>query len=1215
MADNTAEQTDNLLDAEGRRRRKDRPVVEKKRHPLETVPFFDRPLGASIRDLQVGEDDVGNPVFKTTLGDTYTVRLNPDQRNLRQKFQDDVFPAIEAYLKDPTLPTKEQVVGAGKAVAEAVKETVSIPKDLLTGEKSAVDVTMVDVFDTAGMMAVGSAPFKVPEGSLRILGGPGAKDYSNRSLYKARELKAEGYSPKEIEEITGRVQTGRTEDYIPNELEKNPQVPFKFEIPDKGIIIKKNDGYITLREANKQRPMRVGNMIPTHTKLFEQYPSLKNTAFYIDPKLGRGAHFDRLDGTYGSIVIGADHPGLNKIISEGDVNNPKFREVFFHELQHAAQAKDFHQTALKQLGGGSETYSKAVSGRDPFGKDFTKAAINNNPKLSELRDKMVKLYEKNKGNFSNPKTAKEMAELTKELDYESYKTYLQTASEVEAAVVGARAKPTFGKDQPSVSSEVSKRKDVETYDEYARGYSDSKIKKLLKRMTTRKADLTKEEVRNLSTKGENFARYALGIDKELGVNANEFPTQVANQPNIISFTEKKEAKELQDTFNTLNTKMQDSAKKLGKIVQKAKTEGIFGEYEIGATVKGRNKNGPLPFKIEGHTLDEVKLESDRFKRLQDRVDGGLTIIEKDGKYYIPKLITSNEKGQKGSSYLDLVKSNNYPIMGKLEAVDTLKAENFDPKIDFRKPKEFAEGGVAMKDQMEMAFMQEGGLRDDGMDVDPVSGNDVPPGSMASEVRDDIPAQLSEGEYVVPADVVQYYGVKFFEDLRMDAKRGLADMESNGRIGGEPVDMPMDMPMDDTPTVAVSTGGYIDGMPAAEYNVGGMTGSLYNNPTQMDQEVNNIISTMYNNPQVMDELSRRGIQLNRTQAQMMPQQMDQANPPAEARMGFNPGGLTDNQAAGYNYVTSPTTINPMYQTPGASYTFASPPQLTTTGVDSSIPSVENCAKMGMDYDPVGKVCIPKATTQTPQQGGGSDDDGDPFANMPKPDPDAWMEGYDYTGDLSTLAEQTGEALSSESFLPGPLGTFEKGTKMAHSAAHIILLQAQGEDGKAEELIKQWEKARTGGLKLTPFEFINGDRFAIQAAGEHGILLDRGMKHWKDDKPIFKDDRDYEKYRVKYDAAVKAKQEKVAKTQDTEKPGDDRFLGGTKTGTTDSGTPIYKPGPTTTRPKPRPKPKPEPSKPVFNNPEPSKPTYDDDKAGDYDDDSTGINKGGLMKKKKK
>jgi hypothetical protein len=76
--------------------------------------------------------------------------------------------------------------------------------------------------------------------------------------------------------------------------------------------------------------------------------------------------------------------------------------------------------------------------------------------------------------------------------------------------------------------------------------------------------------------------------------------------------------------------------------------------------------------------------------------------------------------------------------------------------------------------MQMAFMEEGGLTDDGTTMDPVSGNEVPPGSMAEEVRDDIPAQLSEGEYVVPADVVRFYGVKFFEDLRMEAKRGLMD---------------------------------------------------------------------------------------------------------------------------------------------------------------------------------------------------------------------------------------------------------------------------------------------------------------------------------------------------------------------------------------------------------------------------------------------------------
>ena len=101
-------------------------------------------------------------------------------------------------------------------------------------------------------------------------------------------------------------------------------------------------------------------------------------------------------------------------------------------------------------------------------------------------------------------------------------------------------------------------------------------------------------------------------------------------------------------------------------------------------------------------------------------------------------------------------------------------------------KGMAKGGIAMNKQTEMAFMQQGGLKDDGMRQDPVSGNPIPNGSMAEEVRDDIPAQLSEGEYVVPADVVRYYGVKHFEDIRNNAKQGLQSMEANGRIGGEPV---------------------------------------------------------------------------------------------------------------------------------------------------------------------------------------------------------------------------------------------------------------------------------------------------------------------------------------------------------------------------------------------------------------------------------------------
>lgn len=141
----------------------------------------------------------------------------------------------------------------------------------------------------------------------------------------------------------------------------------------------------------------------------------------------------------------------------------------------------------------------------------------------------------------------------------------------------------------------------------------------------------------------------------------------------------------------------------------------------------------------------------------------------------------------------------------------------------------------MDNDKQMSFLfEEGGMTDDGMDRDPVSGNEVPSGSLAKEVRDDIPAQLSEGEYVVPADVVRYYGVKFFEDLREDAKEGLGDMEDEGRIGGEPVDMEDD---DLTPDemaelesiMGMAVGGYVTEQPTQATDPYKAQTELYRSP--------------------------------------------------------------------------------------------------------------------------------------------------------------------------------------------------------------------------------------------------------------------------------------------------------------------------------------------------------------------------------------------------
>jgi len=117
--------------------------------------------------------------------------------------------------------------------------------------------------------------------------------------------------------------------------------------------------------------------------------------------------------------------------------------------------------------------------------------------------------------------------------------------------------------------------------------------------------------------------------------------------------------------------------------------------------------------------------------------------------------------------------------------------------------------------VEGAF-DEGGLMQEGGTVDPESGNEVPIGSTQEEVRDDIPAQLSEGEFVFPADVVRYWGLETLMKMRQEAKAGLKLMDEMGQMGNSeeatiPDDVPFDvndLDMEDDGVLEFQTGGFV-----------------------------------------------------------------------------------------------------------------------------------------------------------------------------------------------------------------------------------------------------------------------------------------------------------------------------------------------------------------------------------------------------------------------
>ena len=210
-----------------------------------------------------------------------------------------------------------------------------------------------------------------------------------------------------------------------------------------------------------------------------------------------------------------------------------------------------------------------------------------------------------------------------------------------------------------------------------------------------------------------------------------------------------------------------------------------------------------------------------------------------------------------------------------------------------------------EDQTRMAFMSDADEK-----VDPVSGNDVPPGSLPEEVRDDIDAKLSEGEYVVPADVVRFFGVKLFEDLRMEAKRGLAAMDKDGRIGGEPV--PEEVYNDDEVvtdedleklkgmlTTGMADGGLIDKIVNAAktdptvnkvLNAQGVTVGMaeggvvkrYANggyeEGKVAEALKGVMGLVRTNPELQQMLASKGLKINTTGADKTAEAMENANKP-------------------------------------------------------------------------------------------------------------------------------------------------------------------------------------------------------------------------------------------------------------------------------------------------------------------------------------------------
>ena len=195
---------------------------------------------------------------------------------------------------------------------------------------------------------------------------------------------------------------------------------------------------------------------------------------------------------------------------------------------------------------------------------------------------------------------------------------------------------------------------------------------------------------------------------------------------------------------------------------------------------------------------------------------------------------AEEVVQVGALVLAKVKNLNTPELraARIAKLRKLRITNMPEGSDpttFNKggsvePINYAEGGaVPMNNQMRM--FAEGGLNDEGGMIDEVSGNEVPIGGTKEGVRDDIPANVSEGEFIMPADVVRYHGLDKMMEIRQEAKMGLKKMEAMGQMGNsDEATMDDDMPFGMADLVVVGGSGepmdFADGGFVPSYAPGG-----------------------------------------------------------------------------------------------------------------------------------------------------------------------------------------------------------------------------------------------------------------------------------------------------------------------------------------------------------------------------------------------------------
>ena len=368
-----------------------------------------------------------------------------------------------------------------------------------------------------------------------------------------------------------------------------------------------------------------------------------------------------------------------------------------------------------------------------------------------------------------------------------------------------------------------------------------------------------------------------------------------------------------------------------------------------------------------------------------------------------------------------------------------------------------------------------------LEVDPVSGNEVPPGSLPEEVRDDIPAQLSEGEYVVPADVLRFYGMKFFEDLRETAKMELARMDAEGRIGGEPVEP---MQQDDLTPEEMAE---IEKMTMA---VGGFATQQSTQSTQPDPYQQQQMMYRQGAPVAMGNAGYdAGGQVRgyNSSSVVTPPPPPAAPPPPVTPVPANTQAQLDFSQFGAGFSFSPQAQDNLEQISQAAAPTPEFTPVTMYGPNNGKPVVE--AKTLEQYNKL----LAEGYTLTPPVIDNNNDDPDPDDDDPK-DPTDWADGLDFT-DTNAMNALVDEYLAvakgekeADGKLPGLLGAATQGIDKLQGVARAYALANMVEIFDPDEAEKMRNKInevpKDGIFKIVPDSLYDGSQITSLLKSKFG-----------------------------------------------------------------------------------------------------------------------------------